>query len=199
MFDSIKVLFVLVLFYFPFLFLILIPSNSIFLRPEDLQDDICLKLALPFLCEAPSVTLAVIKPDGMSHENQIKTIIEENGFRVLEDKTEELAVKQVSTWYSDKQEEPYYPSLVQYLTRGPIRVLLLSRRKAIPKLRDLIGPTNPDIARQSFPKSIRALYGTNIQENAIHASDSKESAEREIKFFFAEQELPTQGIYKKLL
>ncbi|KAG2201855.1 hypothetical protein INT47_004412 [Mucor saturninus] len=188
MFESIKVLFVLILFYFPFFFLVLIPSNSIFLRPEDLQDDICTKLALPFLCDEPSVTLAVIKPDGMSHESQIKAIIEENGFKIINDKTEKLDVEQVSAWYSDKQEEPYYPSLVEYLTRGPIRVLALSRRKAVPKLRDLIGPTNPDMARQSFPKTIRALYGTDIQENAIHASDSRESAEKEIKFFFAEQD-----------
>lgn len=188
MFDSLKVLFVLILFYFPFLFLVLIPSNSIFLRPEDLQDDICSKLALPFLCEAPSVTLAVIKPDGMSHENQIREMIEQHGFKIIHDKTEQLAVDQVSAWYSDKQGEAYYPSLVQYLTRAPIRVFVLSRRKAVPKLRTLIGPTNPDIARQTFPKSIRALYGTDIQENAVHASDSKESAEKEIKFFFAEQD-----------
>ncbi|KAI7885964.1 nucleoside diphosphate kinase [Mucor mucedo] len=124
----------------------------------------------------------------MSHESQIKAIIEENGFKIINDKTEKLDVEQVSAWYSDKQEEPYYPSLVEYLTRGPIRVLALSRRKAVPKLRDLIGPTNPDMARQSFPKTIRALYGTDIQENAIHASDSRESAEKEIKFFFAEQD-----------
>jgi nucleoside-diphosphate kinase len=185
MLDCFKISFIFVLFYFPFLFLLLIPSNSIFLRPQDLHLEICTKLKLPFVCEPPSVTLAVIKPDGMSYVNAIMEIIEENGFQVIHDKTIQLSTQQVRQWYFDKQEASYYPSLVHYLTtRGPVRVLLLSRMDAIPALRRLIGPTNPDIARQSFPKSIRALYGTNIQENAIHASDSQESAKGEFNLFF---------------
>lgn len=181
MFTTLKVAFVLTLFYFPFLFLILIPSNSIFLKPQELQENICSRINLPILCQS-SETLAVIKPDGMVHQEEIIKMIENEGFKIIRDKITRLNEEQVSVWYQDKMQESYYPSLVQYLTRGPIRVLLLKRIRAVPKLRKLIGPTNPQIARQSFPKSIRALYGTNVQENTIHASDSEESAEREIQF-----------------
>lgn len=185
MLDRFKISFVFILFYFPFIFLLLIPSNSIFLRPHDLHLDICTKLKLSFVCEPPSVTLAVIKPDGMLYQDQIMEIIEQNGFQVIQDKTIQLSTEQVAEWYFDKQEASYFPSLVKYLTeRGPIRALQLQRIDAIKGLRRLIGPTNPNVARQSFPKSIRALYGMNIQENAIHASDSKESAEREIRLLF---------------
>jgi nucleoside-diphosphate kinase len=131
------------------------------------------------------MTLAIIKPDGMLYEDQIMEIIQENGFKVLQDKTiMKLSDETISEWYFDKHEESYYPSLMEYLQRGPVRVLSLSRMNAIPTLRTLIGPTNPNLARQLFPKSIRAFYGTNIQENSIHASDSKASAEREYKLFF---------------
>ncbi|KAI8092027.1 nucleoside diphosphate kinase [Thamnidium elegans] len=159
MLTSLKVAFVLVLFYFPFIFLALVP----------------------LVCQT-SVTLAVIKPDGMAHQTEIIDTLKNEGFKIVKDKTTQFSPEQVSVWYQDKVEESYYPSLVQYLTRGPIRILELERIKAVPKLRSLIGPTNPLLARQSFPKSIRALYGTNIQENTIHASDSEQSAEREIRF-----------------
>lgn len=181
MLTSLKVAFVLVLFYFPFFFLALIPSNSIFLRPQDLRETVCSKISLPLVCQT-SVTLAVIKPDGIAHQTEILSMLTAEGFNILNDKTTQLTEEDVSVWYADKVQESYYPSLVQYLTRGPIRILELERIRAIPKLRSLIGPTNPLVARQSFPKSIRALYGTNIQENTIHASDSEQSAEREIRF-----------------
>lgn len=188
MLNSIKVAFVLVLFYFPFLFLILIPSNSIFLRPQELKDNLCSRINLPVVChnssvgKSSSVTLAVIKPDGMAHQEEILKMIQGEGLKIISDRTTQLDEAQVSIWYQDKQTETYYPSLVQYLTRGPIRILVLKGKNAVPKLRSLIGPTNPDLARQSFPKSVRALYGANIQENVIHASDSEQSAKREIEF-----------------
>ncbi|CAO3657203.1 unnamed protein product [Mucor hiemalis] len=108
-----------------------------------------------------------------------------DGFKIKNDKTiEQLSLDQVSAWYYDKQNEAYYPSLVTYLQRGPVRVLTLERIEAVPQLRQLIGPTDPQKARHSSPRSIRALYGTNIQENAIHASDSLASVEREADIFF---------------
>ncbi|EIE88403.1 hypothetical protein RO3G_13114 [Rhizopus delemar RA 99-880] len=97
---------------------------------------------------------------------------------VIQDKTLQLSEEEVAIWYADKHEAPYYRDLVNYLTRGPIRVIVLSRVYAISGLRNLIGPTKPQ------PNTIRGLYGTNVQENAIHASDSKAAARREINFFF---------------
>lgn len=185
MWEGLKISTVIFLLYFPFFFLVLIPSNSIFLRPHDLYVDMCTKLPFPYLCEAPSTTLAIIKPDGMAHEKQILDMIKGDGFKIKNDKRiEQLSLDQVSTWYFDKQNEAYYPSLVTYLQRGPVRVLTLERIEAVPQLRQLIGPTDPQKARHSHPRSVRALYGINIQENAIHASDSLASVERESDIFF---------------
>ncbi|KAI8988257.1 nucleoside diphosphate kinase [Mycotypha africana] len=128
----------------------------------------------------------------MSHENEIVNILLKKGFVIKQDKTLQLTAEQVSEWYFDKLEAPYYPSLMNYLTRSPIRVLQLSRIRAIPYLRQLIGPTNPDLAREKFPTTIRALYGTNMQENAIHASDSEVSAEGEFNVFFG-NDVATSG------
>ena len=187
MFESFKISLVIFSLYFPLFFLVLIPSNSIFLKPQDLHDEICTKLSLPFVCEAPSVTLAVIKPDGMPHINDIMTILAENRFRVLDDMTVNLSTNQIRTWYADKLQEPYYPALEAYLQRGAVRVLSLSRHKAVPKLRQLIGPTDSNKARKISPKSIRARYGTNVQENVIHASDTSEAVAREHNIIFSKE------------
>lgn len=171
--DYLKEGFIFALLYCPFiLFLLVQVQNSTY----DYSYAICSKL--PFVCPGPELTLAVIKPDGMSHENQIMEIIVKNGFKVIQDKTLQLSEEEVAIWYADKHEAPYYRDLVNYLTRGPIRVIVLSRVYAISGLRNLIGPTKPQ------PNTIRGLYGTNVQENAIHASDSKAAARREINFFF---------------
>ncbi|OBZ89631.1 putative nucleoside diphosphate kinase 5 [Choanephora cucurbitarum] len=130
--------------------------------------------------------MIVIKPDGMAYQEQITNILQQHKFKVVRDKTLSLSKDQVDQWYYDKHEAQYYPSLVRYLTeRGPIRVMQLSRIEAISYLRQLIGPTDPQKARQLVPQSIRALYGTNIQENAVHASDSIDSAQRELQLFFS--------------
>ncbi|KAI7899876.1 nucleoside diphosphate kinase [Cokeromyces recurvatus] len=129
-------------------------------------------------------TVAVIKPDGMKHQKEILSIIQDNGFKIIRDKILHISRVQVREWYADKQNEPYYPDLEAYLTRDKIRVLQLERPEAIESLRHLIGPTDPKKAQKLAPKSIRALYGTNIQENAIHASDSKISAEKEFSLLF---------------
>ncbi|KAI8073439.1 nucleoside diphosphate kinase, partial [Gilbertella persicaria] len=129
-------------------------------------------------------TMAIIKPDGMAHQDHIIAILRHHGFEIKHDKIVQLSRDHIDQWYFDKHDASYYPSLVSYLTeRGPVRVMQLTRIEAIPYLRQLIGPTNPEIARELFPKSIRALYGTNVQENAIHASDSIEAVQREFNIF----------------
>jgi nucleoside diphosphate kinase len=188
MHDYVKVSFILVLFYFPFLFLLLVPTNSYLanITPTELHETLCSYLSpISILqCKPPSMTIAVIKPDGMSHQQDIIDILKNHHFKTKYDKTLHLTPEQVAEWYYDKHDASYYPELVAYLTRSDIRVLQLTRIDAVAQLRKLIGPTDSVKARQLFPKSIRALYGTDMQENAIHASDSDLSAEREFNLFF---------------
>ncbi|KAG2214128.1 hypothetical protein INT46_001862 [Mucor plumbeus] len=120
----------------------------------------------------------------MPYQQDILSQLQDHGFKIKYDKILNASTDQIKEWYFDKQDASYYPELEKYLTRSEIRVMQLWRIEAIPFLRQFIGPTNPIIARQLYPKSIRALYGTDIQENAIHASDSEESAEREFNIFF---------------
>ncbi|KAI8643318.1 nucleoside diphosphate kinase [Parasitella parasitica] len=133
------------------------------------------------------MTVAIVKPDGMAHQRDILSHIQEHGFIIKHDSTLNASTDQIREWYFDKQDASYYPQLERYLTRSEIRVLQLWRVEAVPCLRQLIGPTDSKTARQLYPKSLRALYGTDIQENAIHASDSEESAEREFAIFFGGQ------------
>lgn len=197
--NWIKVSFILILLYFPFFFLLLIPSNSILtrFRLEELQYEVCSKLPTSMKhihffqnhCNE-KLTIAVIKPDGMHYEKEIMhMLIKENGFTVRKDKVVALDADKVREWYADKQDAPYFKDLLAYLTRDKLRVLQLSRINGIDYLRRVIGPTNPIVARHSYPKSIRAYYGKDIQENAIHASDSGESAEREFNLFFGDEEI----------
>ncbi|SAM01916.1 hypothetical protein [Absidia glauca] len=117
-------------------------------------------------------TLAVIKPDGFSQAADIVKQLQSNDFHLIDVRTTTLTTSTVAEWYHAKRNESYYPSLERYLTRGPVQVLILERVDAIAGLRRVIGPTDPHLARQLAPRSIRALFGTNVQENAIHASDS---------------------------
>ncbi|CAO0792204.1 unnamed protein product [Mucor circinelloides] len=195
--EYLKLSIFLILFYGPFIFFLLIPNNSYFahLSIKQIQYEICSRLPVGFAqhknifdCKPPSMTVAIIKPDGMPHQQDIISQLQGHGFSIKYDKTLNATTDQIKEWYFDKQDASYYPELERYLTRSEIRVMQLWRIEAIPYLRQFIGPTNPDTARQLYPKSIRALYGTNVQENAIHASDSEESAEREFNIFFQRQE-----------
>ncbi|KAI8346176.1 nucleoside diphosphate kinase [Blakeslea trispora] len=183
MLNCLKSTAICLMLYVPFLFLLLIPTNS-FLTFKNLND-VCANLSIPFVCPMPSQTLLIIKPDGMRYQDQILVILQQHHFKIVRDKTVSLSKDQVDQWYDDKHDASYYPSLVSYLTeRGPIRVMQLSKIEAISYLRHLIGPTDPQKARELVPHSIRALYGTNVQENAVHASDSMVSAQREFELFF---------------
>ncbi|CAO3618475.1 unnamed protein product [Cunninghamella echinulata] len=174
-----KISFILLLFYAPFLFLIFIPSKTL-LHSNDFLYDVCQPLKAyhikPFeqlFCQKEQ-TIAIIKPDGYAYSKDIKSILIENGFHILESKS-------TQQWYHDKVNQSYFPSLQRYLTSGPIEALLLERIDAIRGLRRLIGPTDPEKAREFYPSSIRAHYGTNIQENAVHASDSVQAVLNEKK------------------
>ncbi|CAO3587019.1 unnamed protein product [Absidia cylindrospora] len=185
-----KTLFLLFLFYSPFLFIVFIPAKTI-LHSKHIRYDTChaLDCLVPHqlhtlleqvLCPKEQ-TLAVIKPDGFSHASDIKRLLtDQHGFVIIDSAVRTLTKSTVNQWYSDKVNQTYYPSLQHYLTRGPVETVVLERVGAIHGLRVVIGPTDPALARKINPQSVRALYGTNVQENAIHASDSPAAVKMEM-------------------
>ncbi len=133
-------------------------------------------------------TFTIIKPDSVRKGNigRIISRIEAEGFRILGIKKVHLSDRQAQAFYAVHRERPFFPSLVQYMTSGPVYVAALERDGAVPHLRQIMGATDPKKADQG---TIRADYGESIEQNAIHGSDSDENAAIEIAFFFAASEL----------
>ena len=128
-------------------------------------------------------TLAIIKPDAVRNKHSGKIIdrIEQEGFDVIALEKRLLTVSQAQKLYAEHQARPFYPKLVEFMTSGPIVVMILSKSNAVRDWRSLIGATNPANAAE---QTIRSLYGTDGTQNAAHGSDSLESATREVAFFF---------------
>jgi nucleoside-diphosphate kinase len=133
-------------------------------------------------------TFTIIKPDSVRKGNfgRIISRIEAEGFRVLGIRKVHLSDRQAQAFYAVHRERPFFPSLVEYMTSGPVYVAALERDDAVPHLRKIMGATDPKKADQG---TIRADYGESIEQNAIHGSDSDENAAIEIAFFFAASEL----------
>jgi nucleoside-diphosphate kinase len=133
-------------------------------------------------------TFTIIKPDSVRKGNFGKIIsrLEAEGFRVLGLKKVSLGRKQAEGFYAVHRERPFFSSLVEYMTSGPVYVAALERDGAVPHLRQVMGATDPKKADQG---TIRADFGESIEQNAIHGSDSDENARIEIAFFFSESEL----------
>ena len=130
-----------------------------------------------------SRTLMVIKPDAVSRNviGEIVSHVEKEGFRVRDMRMLTLSKEQAADFYEIHKERPFYPDLLEFITSGPSVPMVLERDDAVPYLRKVVGSTNPGEADEG---TIRAAYGTNVQENSVHASDSPENAAREIGFFF---------------
>ena len=133
-------------------------------------------------------TFTIIKPDSVRKGNFGKIIsrLESEGFRVLGLRKVGLARKQAEGFYGVHRERPFYASLVEYMTSGPVVVAALERDNAVAHLRQVMGATDPKKADQG---TIRADFGESIEQNAIHGSDSDENAALEIAFFFSESDL----------
>jgi len=133
-------------------------------------------------------TFTIIKPDSVRKNNfgKIVSRIEAEGFRVLGIKKVGLAQRQAEAFYGVHRERPFFGSLVEYMTSGPVYVIALERENAVAELRKLMGATDPTKADAG---TIRKEFGESIEQNAIHGSDSDENAKGEIAFFFAESEL----------
>ena len=128
-------------------------------------------------------TLSIIKPDAVERnlENKIKSFFLEKKFKILKSKKIKISKEEASEFYKVHQTKPFYNELCNYLSSGPIIVMVLEGENAVLKNRELMGSTDPKKAPKG---TIRNLYGISIDKNSIHGSDSNENAKNEINFFF---------------
>lgn len=132
-------------------------------------------------------TLAIIKPDatGSGKAGRILAHVEAAGFSLRAARMIRMTREQARSFYAVHSERPFYDSLVEFMTSGPCIPIVLEAPDAVPRLRKVIGATDPAEAAEG---TVRRLHAESKERNAIHASDSDENASREIAFFFAEAE-----------
>jgi len=133
-------------------------------------------------------TFSIIKPDAvkrnlMGHINQL---IEKNNLKILASKTHKLSKKEAEAFYGVHKERPFFNSLVEFMTSGPVQVQVLEGENAVASYREIMGATNPEDADEG---TIRKLFAESIEANSVHGSDSSENASIEIAFFFSSLEL----------
>ena len=117
---------------------------------------------------------------------KIYTRIESEGFEILAAKLIKMSKKMAESFYLIHKDKPFYNELTEFMSSGKCVVLALQKDNAVVELRKLIGATNPELAEND---TIRKLYATNLSENAVHGSDSINSAKREIEYFFSPEEI----------
>ena len=128
-------------------------------------------------------TLSIIKPDAVERNlsKKIKLIFSKNNLSILDAKKLHISKDEAAEFYKVHQSKPFYDQLCNYLSSGPIEVMVLEGANAISKNRELMGATDPKNAKEG---TIRHLYGISIDKNSVHGSDSTENAKIEIDFFF---------------
>ncbi len=133
-------------------------------------------------------TLSIIKPDAVSKGviGKIVDRFESNGLRIAAMKKMKLDEAKAGGFYAEHKERPFFGDLVEFMTSGPVVVLVLEGEDAIMTNRNLMGATNP---KEAEAGTIRADFAESIDANAVHGSDSAESAAREIKYFFSDNEV----------
>jgi len=133
-------------------------------------------------------TFAIIKPDAVKdgHTGSILRMIEEAGFGIRGLKMLRMSKQQAEAFYEIHRERPFYGSLVTFMSEGPVVVMCLQREDAIKAWRDLMGATDPAKAAEG---TIRKRFASSIERNAVHGSDSTNTAAVEIPFFFSMSEL----------
>jgi len=138
--------------------------------------------------EPMSLTLAIVKPDAVASgkAGAVLAQLEQEGFRIRALVMTRLTRTQAEAFYAVHSERPFYASLVTFMTSGPVIPVVLEADAAVPRLREVIGSTDPAEAAEG---TIRARFAESKERNAIHASDSDENATREVAFFFPESEL----------
>ena len=137
-------------------------------------------------------TLSIVKPDAVAKNiiGEIYSRFEKGGLRIVASKMIRLTPEMAGGFYAEHEGKPFYEDLVKYMTSGPIVVQVLEGEDAIQVNRTLMGATNPSDAE---PGTIRADFAESIDANAVHGSDAPASAEREVGFFFAAEEICERG------
>jgi len=133
-------------------------------------------------------TFTMIKPTSFKNGdggNIIARIIGA-GFKVIALKMVKLTPERAAQFYTEHDGKPFYKSLCSFMSSGPVVCMVLEKEDAVEAYREFIGATNPEEAAEG---TIRKLYGTDLQQNAVHGADSDESASREASFFFSELEI----------
>ena len=133
-------------------------------------------------------TFSIIKPDATKRNitGSINQVIEKNGLRIIAQKRIKLTTDQAENFYSVHKDRPFFRDLIEYMTSEPVVVQVLSGENSVEKYRSIMGATNPENAENG---TIRKLFALNVQENAVHGSDSEENAKIEIDFFFRSEEI----------
>ena len=128
-------------------------------------------------------TLSIIKPDAVERnlDNEIKSFFEKNNLKIIKSKKVKISKEEASEFYKVHQTKPFYGELCNYLSSGPIVVMILEGENAISKNRQLMGATDPSKAEEG---TLRKMYGISIDKNSVHGSDSLENGKKEIDFFF---------------
>ena len=133
-------------------------------------------------------TLSIIKPDATNRNitGKINSKFEESGLKIIGQKRILLSKKRAEDFYEVHKERPFYNDLVNYMTSGPVIVQVLMGNNAVIKNREIMGATDPKEAKEG---TIRKQFALSIEANSVHGSDSLENAQKEIDFFFTDEEL----------
>jgi nucleoside-diphosphate kinase len=133
-------------------------------------------------------TFGMIKPDAVAsgHIGDILNVIRDSGFRIAGMKMRRISRPEAEAFYAVHKARPFYPSLVAFISDGPVVAMVLEGENAIARWRDVMGATNPANAAEG---TIRKKFAESIERNAVHGSDAPETAAQEIPFFFTTAEL----------
>jgi len=132
-------------------------------------------------------TFSIIKPNAVrtGKSGPILSMINEAGFEISAMKMVRITRPQAESFYDIHKGKPFYEGLIEFMTSGPVIVMVLKHENAVEEFRKLIGNTDPD---KALPGTIRKIFAVSVQMNAVHGSDSDENAKREANFFFSEFE-----------
>jgi len=132
-------------------------------------------------------TFSIIKPNAVrtGKTGPILSMINEGGFEIAAMKMVQMTTEQAESFYEIHRGKPFFEELIEFMTSGPVLVMILKHKNAVNEFRSLIGATDPAKAE---PGTIRKLFAVSVKMNAVHGSDSNENAEREARFFFSDIE-----------
>ncbi|XP_066305247.1 thioredoxin domain-containing protein 3 homolog isoform X4 [Branchiostoma lanceolatum] len=141
-------------------------------------------------------TLAVVKPDAQEHKDAIIARIKEAGFNIAFQKETALTEELAQQLYTEHEGKEFYPQLVEHMTSGPSLFMVLSVEDAVEKFRSLMGPTDPEVAKEQSPDSLRAQFASDMLKNALHGSSNPDHAQEKIKAIFGDIEFNMDGTVK---